>query len=179
MSNLPNTNLIPSVLTNARVYRDGGVQLGIAKVELPSIEFMTESIAGLGIAGEIDTPVQGHFSSMQIKFTWNTTTSDAIKLIEMQAHHLDIRGNIQSYDAGTGKYHDEAIKVLVRASPKSVGIGAFEPAKKMDAETELEVSYLKINQAGKELVEIDKFNMIFRVLGVDKMAAIRSNLGMD
>ncbi len=179
MSNLPTTNIIPSILTNARIYKDGIGLLGVASVELPSFEYMTESISGLGIAGEVNTPVQGHFASMSVKLKWNTTTEDAIRLLSMEAHHLDVRGNIQSYDSGTGKYIDEGIKVLMRATPKSVGIGSFEPAKKMDSETELEVIYVKISQGGRDLVEVDKFNAISSVLGEDKMAAIRNNLGMN
>lgn len=179
MSNLPSSNIIPAVLTNARVYKDGQAQLGVATAELPDLEYMTESMSGLGIAGEVDMPVQGHFKSMTLKLKWNTTTADAIKLLEMESHHLDIRGNIQKHDAGTGKFVDEAIKVLVRATPKKVGVGKFEPGKKMDPETELEITYFKLWQGGKELVELDKLNFIFRVLGVDKMSQIRANLGMN
>lgn len=176
---LPSTNLIPSVLTNARIYKDGNVLLGVATIELPSFYYMTESLSGLGIAGEVDTPIQGHFGSMTTKLTWNTTTADAVQLLIMEAHHLDVRGSIQSYDSGTGKYEDTAIKVLMRASPKSVGLGSFEPAKKMESETELEVSYIKVSQGGTDLVELDKFNFIFKVKGVDYMANIRTNLGMN
>lgn len=179
MSNLPSSNLIPAVLTNARVYKDGGALLGVASVDMPDFEFMTESMAGFGIAGEVDMPIQGHFKSMSIKLKWNTTTKDAMQLLTMEAHQLDIRGNIQKHDAGTGKFVDEAIKVLVKGAPKKIGVGKFEPAKKMDPETELEVTYVKIWQGGTELVELDKLNFIFRVLGVDKMAQIRANLGMN
>lgn len=179
MSNLPSSNLIPAVLTNARVYKNGAAQLGVATVEMPDFEFMTESMSGLGIAGELDMPVQGHFKGMSLKLKWNTTTNDAISLLEMESHQLDIRGNIQKHDAGTGKFVDEAIKVLVKGAPKKVGVGKFEPGKKMDPETELEITYIKIWQGGKELVELDKLNFIFRVLGVDKMAKIRANLGMN
>lgn len=179
MSNLPSSNLIPAVLTNARVYKDGATLLGVASVDMPDFEFMTESMAGFGIAGEVDMPIQGHFKSMSIKLKWNTTTKDAIQLLAMEGHQIDIRGNIQKYDAGTGKFVDEAIKVLVKGSPKKVGVGKFEPAKKMDPETELEITYIKIWQGGGELVELDKLNFIFRVLGIDKMVNIRANLGMN
>ncbi len=179
MSNLPSTNLIPSVLTNARIYKEGNVLLGAAKIDLPDFEFMSESIAGLGIAGEVDVPIVGHFASMTTTLTWNTTTEDAVKLLIPEAHQLDVRGSIQVYDAGTGKFHDEAVKVVMRTMPKKVGIGSFEPAKKMDSETELEVAYIKVSQNGKELVEVDKFNFIFRVNGTDYMSKIRQNMGMN
>lgn len=179
MSMLPSSNLIPTVLTNAAVYKDGGALLGVGSVEMPNFEYMTESIAGLGIAGELDTPVTGHFKSMSLKIKWNSTSEAAMQLLEGAAHQIDVRGSIQKYDAGSGKYIDEPVKVVVKGPPKNVGIGKFEPGKKMEPETELEVYYLKLWQNGKESVEVDKLNFIFRLNGVDKLAQVRRNLGMD
>lgn len=179
MSQLPQSNLIPAVLTNARIYKEGNVLLGVASVDMPDFEFMTESMGGFGIAGEVDMPVQGHFKSMSIKLKWNTTTADAMQLLNMESHQLDVRGNIQKHDAGTGTFVNEAIKVLVKGAPKKIGVGKFEPTKKMEPETELEITYIKIWQGGTELVELDKLNFIFCVNGVDKMAQIRANLGMN
>jgi P2 family phage contractile tail tube protein len=175
---IPVTNPIPSLLTNAKIYRNGADQLGVGNVELPNFEFMTESIAGLGIGGEMDMPVIGHFKSMTVKITWNTVNENSVTLLQPRAHHLDIRGNVQEYDAGTGEFVNKAVKVLVRAMPKTSGIGKFEPGKKMDPETELEVAYLKLWLGGSEKVEVDKFNMIFQVNGADALAQIRANLGM-
>jgi P2 family phage contractile tail tube protein len=178
MAQMPVTNPIPSLLTNAKIYRDGADQLGVGTVELPNFEFMTESIAGLGIGGEMDMPVSGHFKSMSAKITWNTVNDNTVSLLRPQAHHLDIRGNIQEYDAGTGSFVNKGVKCLVRAVPKTSGIGKFEPGKKMDPETELEVFYLKLWLGGKERVEVDKFNLIFAVNGVDALSEVRANLGM-
>ncbi|MDR2821044.1 MAG: phage major tail tube protein [Desulfovibrio sp.] len=175
---IPVTNPIPALLTNAKIYRDGADQLGVGTVELPNFEFMTESIAGLGIGGEMDMPVVGHFKSMSIKITWNTVNDNTVGLLLPQAHHLDVRGSVQEYDAGAGTFVNKAVKVVVRAIPKTSGIGKFEPGKKMDPETELEVSYLKLWLGGVERVEVDKFNLIFRVNGMDSLADIRANLGM-
>ena len=176
---LGNTNLIPNVLTDAKVYRSGGPLIGIAKVTTPKYEFLTETINGLGIAGEVEAPVKGHLKSMALGFTWNTTTESAIELLVPEAHQLEIYANIQYYDAGKGTYEDVPAKILSKAVPKSVASGNMEPAKKMDAETELEVYYLKYWIGGKEMIEADKFNYIFKVNGVDYLARVRANLGMD
>jgi P2 family phage contractile tail tube protein len=175
---MPVTNPIPALLTNAKIYRSGADQLGVGTVELPNFEFMTESIAGLGIGGEMDMPVLGHFKSMTLKITWNTVNDNSVSLLMPQAHHLDVRGSVQEYDAGTGSFVNRAVKVLVRAVPKTSGIGKFEPGKKMDPETELEVAYLKLWIGGREKVEVDKFNLIFRVNDLDVLADVRANLGM-
>jgi len=177
-SNLAVTNPIPTVLNNAVVYKDGERQLGTATVELPSFEQMTESVSGLGIAGEVEVPVVGHFNSMTVKITWNTVTVNSMELLEPIAHHLDIRADLQDHDPGTGTYQHRAAKLIVRGTPKTNSLGKLEPGKKMEGETELEVSYLKLSIGGFEVVELDKFNFIFRVNGDDVLNEVRSNLGM-
>lgn len=175
---MPASNLIPSLLTDAKIYKDGTGLLGVGSVELPDFEYMTESLAGLGIAGEVDAPVVGHMKSMTAKIKWNTCNPTATSLLAPEAHQLEVYGSVQHYDAGSGTYEHLPVKVVFKAPPKKVGIGKMEPGKKMEPETELEVYYLKLWQNGQEMVEMDKFNYIFSVMGVDYLAKIRTNLGM-
>lgn len=175
---LPATNLIPAVLTNAKVYKDGVDQLGVATVDAPDFECLTESITGLGIAGEMDVPVAGHFKSMALKIKWNTVTDKAVELLQPVGHHIEIRGNIQQLDAGSGKFVNKAVKIVAKSMPKKIGIGKFEAGKKMEPETELELYYYKLWIGGRELVELDKLNFIFVLNGVDQLAEVRANLGM-
>lgn len=179
MSDLPSSNTIPCVLTDASVYLEGSILLGVATIEMPDVEYLTESLTGLGIAGELDTPVIGHVKSMSLKLSWNTCNQSAFELFTPKAHQLEIYASIQHYDAGSGEYKHLPMKVVVKAPPKKNGIGKMEAAKKMSPDTELELYYIKVWQDGKELLEIDKFNYIFRVNETDYLSAIRSNLGKD
>lgn len=177
---LPSTNLIPDKLINAKVYQDGEkALLGISDVELPSIEYITETMAGLGIAGELDSPVTGHTKAMTVKFKWASVSQQAITLLRTETHTLDIRASVQRMDAGTGKFSTAPLRLALRALPKKSGLGKAEPAKKMDADTEMEVAYLKMWIGGDEVLEIDKLNFIFRILGEDVLADVRSDLGME
>ena len=81
-------------------------------------------------------------------------------------------------DAGTGEFLDLPVKLVLQAAPKTGGLGSMEPAKKMDGETELEVTYLKLWINGAEQVEIDKLNLICKVQGTDLLQILRINLGM-
>lgn len=174
---LPNSNTIPNLLTDAAIYIDGNVLIGTGSVELPAIELATESIAGLGIAGELDAPVLGHTKSMSLSITWNTCNESAVRLLEPKAHQLEVYASIQSYDASSGEYVHKPLKVVVKGSPKKGTIGKVEPGKKMDAETELELLYLKVWLDGKDAIEVDKLNYIYAINGTDYLATIRSNLG--
>ena len=91
--NLPSANVIPDKLINAKVYMEGSsALLGVADIELPSLEYVTESMSGLGIAGERDTPVIGHFKAISLKLKWNTVNENAVTLLAPKTHQLDVAG---------------------------------------------------------------------------------------
>jgi P2 family phage contractile tail tube protein len=169
---------VPEKLINYRLYNDGNDLLGVADLELPDIEWMTETISGAGIAGEVDSPVLGHFKSLSLKLKWRTVTEKAAELARSKAHHFDCRGSIQRYDAGEGEYRNYPVKCVVKGIPKKVGLGKFEPGKPQDGESEFECVYLKLWIDGKEMIEIDKYNFIAVVDGVDYLADTRGHLGL-
>lgn len=171
-------NKVPERLINFRVYNDGNDLLGVANVDLPSIEAMSDTVSGAGIAGEVESPILGHFGSMTATFTWRTITPELAKLANQKAHALDLRGSQQVYDAALGEYSSVPARVSLRATPKSVSLGSFEVGSTTDSETEFEVIYMKVLVNGKELIEIDKYNFIAKFDGEDKLASVRKDLGL-
>ena len=170
-------NTVPSVLINAKVYNAGKVLLGQADCELGDFEYMTESVTGLGLAGEIDLPVIGHFKSLTLKLKWNTLCPEAIELMEPKAHQLQIYASIQNWEADDGTFSPVPCRVNCKATPKKGGAGKFEPGKKMEPESEFEMTYLKMQVNGKGIVEIDKISMICNINGTDYLSTVRSQLG--
>jgi P2 family phage contractile tail tube protein len=172
------TNRIPEKLINFRVYKDNIVLLGQADVQLPSIEMITDSIKGAGIAGEIDSPALGQTQSMTVTINFRSTTKDMASLASGQAHELDIRGAAQVYDSGDGKLITQPIKVTLRAMTKKIDLGKLEAAASQEASWEGEVVYIKVSVAEVEIIEIDKFNFIHKINGEDSLADTRTALGM-
>jgi len=170
-------NTIPSVLINAKVYNSGKVLLGQANCELGDFEFMTESLTGLGLAGELDMPVLGHFKSLTLKLKWNTVCQEAVELLAPKTHQLAIYASLQNWDADEGRFVPVPCRVNCLATPKKGGAGKFEVGKKMEPESEFELTYLKMSINGKEAVEIDKINFKCMIDGVDYLADVRSHLG--
>lgn len=171
-------NQIPEKLTSFRVYLDGKDLIGIADAELPSIEPMKETVKGAGIAGEIESPVLGHFGSMTLKLNWRTVTNNTIQLSQQRAHNLDLRGAIQAYNSAAGEYQIVPLKVMVKAVPKKTDLGKFDTGGKMDSAAEFEVNYIKVWLNNREVVEIDKFNYVCKINGADYLADIRAALGL-
>lgn len=171
-------NAIPSVLINAKVYNSANALLGIGDAELGDLEYMTESVAGLGVAGELDLPVLGHMKSLTLKLKWNSVCPEAVGLLAPRAHQLAIYASIQNWQFDDGTFAPVPCRVSCRATPKKTGIGKFEPGKKMEPESEFELTYLKMSINGSDVVEIDKMNFICMIRGSDFLADVRAQLGM-
>ncbi len=172
-------NQIPEKLKSFRMYLDGVDLLGIADIELPSMEWMGDDVSGAGIAGKYKSPTVGHFDSLTIKCKWRVLTKNQVKLMAHKAHHLDCRGSAQRYDAGAGEYADYPIKLVVKGLSIKQGLGKMETAKQQDNESEFECLYLKLWLEGQEAIEIDKLNYIYKVNGTDYLAETRSHLGLE
>ena len=164
-------------LINFRVYNANQEVLGLADVELPTLEALSETVSGAGIAGELNSPTLGHYGPMSLKLKWRTIETDLTTLAEPKAHALELRGSIQVFDSALGEYGTQAVKIVVCAIPKTVNLGTFAPAKPTDSEAEFEVVYIKVFIAGRVKIEIDKLNFIARFGGVDKLDQVRADLG--
>ena len=173
------SNPAPERLINYRVYDSGNNLIGVATVDLPDLEAMTDTVSGAGIAGEIDSPVLGHFGSMTTTINWRTITGDATRLAAQRVHALEVRGSQQIHDAGTGEYKTEPVRVVMRCVPKNLSMGSMEVGSTTDSASEFEVTYLKVFVGGKERIELDKYNFKFVVAGNDLLASVRRDLGMN
>ncbi len=176
---MANINKIPETTIAFNVYLSGTTLMGVATVELPQLQAMTETISGAGIAGEIDAPTMGQFQAMSAKLSFRTKTSNFIELLAPKSHHLDLRAAVQYDDAGAGALVAMPERIVLRGAPKTGNLGKLELAKPQDSELELEVTYLKIVQDGNEVLELDKLNFIFSVNGKDYLADVRSALGIE
>lgn len=170
--------LIPEKLINFRCYAGLGVEfLGTTDVELPKFDPMTEKVSGAGIAGEFDSPVVGHFQSQVIKLKWRTPTARALGLLAPVDHLIQLYGAIQVRDSEAGRIVTQQVLLQVSGPMKSFGLGNFEVGKPTAAESEIECAKLDLKIDGVPLVELDKFNSVFKVAGVDYLRDVRIAMG--
>ncbi len=172
-------NQIIEKLISFRVYKDAKDLIGVATVDLPEIQAMSDTVSGAGIAGEVDSPVLGHYQSMTCTLHWRSMEPEAAALAEQKAHALELRGSQQVYDAANGEYSTQPIRMVLRAIPKNFSLGSFEVGSAQEAETEFELTYLKILVSEKEVAEIDKYNYIAKFGGNDVLASVRKDLGLN
>ena len=173
------TNEMPEILRDFRVYQSGGNDLkGVVDVTLPSLEAMTETVKGAGIAGEYETAIIGMYKSMTLSLKWGVATTFLLSLSAPKIHELDLRGGIQIRDEASATMRTVAMRVAVRCMPKKTEIGKFEKGGGMDSSNEFECTYLKITLDGKDMIEIDKLNYKCVIDGKDYLADLKDALGM-
>lgn len=173
MANKP----IPEKLTGYKIYNEGERQVGHqAETALPNFEAMTTTISGAGIAGEIDSPNPGRFGSMTQEITYRTLSDESMALAAPIRHQVTLRGNQQVYDYTLGQTVDQAVKVVMAGKTKSFEMGTFNTVGgTVDTKITLELEYVKVELDGQPRLELDKYNEIYEVNGVDYLAAYRNN----
>ncbi|MBO4317344.1 MAG: phage major tail tube protein [Mailhella sp.] len=137
------------------------------------------TVSGAGIGGEVEFPVLGHYQSMTCTLHWKGIEKDAFALSAFKSHALELRGSQQEYASGTSEIVTVPVRVVLRAVPKNLNLGSFQAGAQTEAESEFEVTYMKVYVNGKEVCEIDKFNFIAKFGGVDYLASVRKDLGMS
>ena len=173
-------NKIPEVLNDFRVYNEGEANdLGIATIELPALENMTQSINGVGMAGEVDAPVLGHYSSMETTINWRTPTHAAVRMSGGGAVALEAYGAIQQWSSSGNEYNIVQYRVVIRGRSKSYTQGSFEQGNTTDSSNVIETTYLRIDIDGTMVREIDKYGYKDINNGEDNLAAVRAAIGMS
>jgi P2 family phage contractile tail tube protein len=169
----------PEMMINYMCYLNGSSFVGMVDVELPSLDALTEKIKGAGIAGEINAPVIGHFDALTLGITWRVIDANAISFIAPVYNRLDFRGSQQIYNSSGAVIGNQPVKAICRAMPTKSSLGKLVQAATTETKNEFECNYLKIFVNGDEVLELDKYNYIFTVNGVDYLADIRSDLGLS
>lgn len=81
---------IPTVLNNFNSYGAGHKYVGVSnEVTLPNFEYMTETIDGAGIAGEIEEAIEGAFGSLETETTFGNISREYFDfLTQTRTDHL-------------------------------------------------------------------------------------------
>lgn len=147
-----------------------------SSVQLPSVEFMTDTIKGAGIIGEIDLPSPFQAGSMTLSISTRVTNNPDDLGALMSANEIEIRWVTDSVDTATANSDIVGHKAFLKVATKKIDEGKIEPGAAQDGSYEYEVlSYKRITN-GKTVLEIDKLNGIFKVNGKDYTQKINALL---
>ena len=164
-------------IINYAIYEDGSELLGTANVTLPDLAYLTQSIAGAGIPGNIEAVILGHIDAMTMSINFRTITDAAVSLSEPRRHKLDLRVAQQKESSGQSNLQTDAVKHVLVVIPKTDKGGSVAPASVADAGGDYAVHYWATYINGKCVREIDPINNKFEINGTDYLKDVRSALG--
>ncbi len=167
----------PEAYINFEVYEDGVNFCGMSSATLPDIAFLTQQVSGPGIAGNVDAVLTGMMEAMNLTLNFRNATDAATKLASPQRHNIDLRVAEQHWDTEKVIKGVSADKYIMVAIPKKTSPGSVAPASAADANGEYAVYYYAGYRDGKKLWEIDPWNYICIINGVDYMKDVRKALG--
>ena len=162
---------------NFACYEDAKEYLGMTEATLPDIEFMSETISGAGIGGEMEEVLAGMVSAMTTTLNFRTANKSAMKLTAPKIHNIDLRVAQQQRDSASGKIKIVQIKHVLKLMPKKQGMGTVAPASPGDVSGDYATSYFATYIDGDKKSEIDPANFICNINGKDYLADVRKALG--
>lgn len=163
-----------------RVYHQGKDLIGTATIEAPQIQYMTETLSGSGIAGEIENPTIGMTQPLTCKLTFTALNSEIYNILDWtQTALYECYAALQVSDDATSVRSSIPERINMLGRTKSFSLGSREQGKKHGNEVELELIRLETYLDGAEKLLIDKLNFIHRVNGKDLLRTVRSQIGLN
>ena len=166
------------VYANFKVYEDNRDFLGIAEAALPDLTYLSQTLTGAGMAGNVERIVTGHVDAMTLGLTFHIFSETAMQLAEPRNHAIDLRIARDGVDQVTKRKFTDSIRHSFVVEPKSIGGGTVAPASTANISGQYSVHYWKTTINGKRVMEIDPENMVCYLNGRDYLAPARAALGM-
>ena len=142
------------------------------EVTLPDFKEMSESLNLAGMGGEIDSPSVGNFESAQTEIPFSNISREMFRLVMDDSVPLILRSAQEELDTGTLKKGFIGRAITVKGMTKEVDYGKLKKGGYGEPKIIKEIVYYKDEYDGETVTEIDKFNNVYIVNGVNKMADI-------
>ncbi len=167
---------IPTLLNNFNTYAGGKKYVGVSsETTLPTFESLTETLEGAGIAGDIEEAVVGCFGSLESETSFQNIGKEYFNFLK-QTNAVTYRGSMQILDTETQTNDFQNITVVTKGRVKSFELGTLKRGGKGEAKIVRELTYVKVIIDGETMLELDKFNMIWKLDGVDLLQKVRSQI---
>lgn len=167
-----NSEIMKQGTINFNVYEGQKRFLGLASVDLPTIEKTVNSVllAGMAATMEVVMPI---LNALTMTMHFQSVTDDAVSLLDNKSHNLTLREAIQTENGVTGEIKPSGVKHVFRVVTKTLNMGNVAPASASEVSGEYAVRYwAKYDENGNNLLEIDVKNGIFKVNGANVLEGI-------
>ena len=162
-------------ITNANAYLNGTTLIGrLEELQLPSIKFKMQDVTTLGVFAELEFP--SGLEKMEAQLKWNAIYGDNFKAESpLTAVSLTVKSNMKQHGAA-GSLKDIPVTVTISGVFKEIPLGTIKGAEKIDGlEHKMTVYYLKLEENGVQIYEVDVFNNIIKFGSNDILEQFRLN----
>jgi hypothetical protein len=170
--------IYPNGHIDYRVYKNGTELVGIARVKMPTIKYKTVTTEGAGLMGGVEIPLSGMIEPMSIEIDFLSCTDAIIELGSNEWHDIALYEAFQFFDGVTRTEELSADRFELSIRPTETNLGTIATASAADASGTYSVCKYQVYKDGEKVIDIDQFNTIHDVGGVDNAAKLRSALGM-
>jgi P2 family phage contractile tail tube protein len=167
---------LPKKLRDFNLFGDGDVWQGqIAECAIPKLVRKMEEYRGNGMDGTVELDM----GNEKIEFDWTAAGLIVEVFDDFGTSKLD-KKMIRFAGAYVRDDIDQtvAVEIVIRGRHKEIDMGTAKPGEDNQIKVMTAVAYYKLIIDGEEIIEIDVIGYVFKVRGVDMLAAKRKALGM-
>jgi P2 family phage contractile tail tube protein len=169
--------IYPSVVKNYKVYNaQGGQFVGLADIVLPKLAFEKNEVKGSGLAGTLNLPIMGNLQPMSTTMTFHIDTVQSLTLFSGGSAQIRAQSSLQMYDTQAGQYVELPEEVLMNVICDEYDLGKRDSSTKGTNVLMFSVVYLALIYNNKKFWEIDPFNDIVIINGVNLNAQTNANI---
>lgn len=169
--------IYPTVVKQFKVYQDTDFLIGNSDITLPKLTFEKDTLKGAGIAGSLNLPVPGNVSPMECSMNFHTNTKQSLGLFVGKAGQIRCLSSLEVYDTSMGEYDEYPEEIIMTVLSSEYDNNKREPSVKGVVAVRLDVTYLALYFNGALYWQIDPFNDVCIVNGVDLNSKTRANVG--
>lgn len=167
---------LPRTLRMFNLFGDGNSFIDTClELKLPKIAMKTEEYSGAGMLGPV--ALLKAIEKLEFEHTYNGPIEQIVASFGAEKHDaalLRFMGSYSEESSGT----DQAVEITVRGRHNELDFGDAKAAENGNWKVKTDCTYYKLTIDGKVWLEIDVVNKIFEVMGVDRLAAHRKNIGL-
>lgn len=160
------------------MYKNGGALIGVAKVKVPTIKYKTVNATGAGVMGDVTIPLAGMVEPMTANIEFSSVTDAIVELGTNEWHDVVLYAADQYFDSVTRTEELEQNRFEMSIRPTEINQGTIQTASAADASGTYSVCKYTVYKDGNKVMDIDQFNQVHEVNGVDNAAKVRKALGM-
>lgn len=167
---LPRTLRMFNLFANGVNFVDQALEL-----KLPKIAMKTEDYTGAGMLGPVAL-LKG-LEKIEIEHTYNGPIKEIVADFGAEKHDASLLRFMGSYsEEGAGTV--QAVEIVVRGRHNEFDSGDAKANDNGTWKVKTDCSYYKMTVDGVVWLELDNVHRIFSVMGVDRLAQHRANVGL-